>query len=168
MVDDHGRKRHAFRGLSVHTCVLRPHSRGTVRLASPDMRDDPVIDPNFFGDARDLQTLVRGVEISLRILQAPAMQPYAGAPVRPPAEQPGEVLAERIRAEAATIYHPVGTCRMGADEAAVLDPLLRVRGTEGLRVVDASVMPTLVSGNTAAPSAMIGERAAQLIRQSNR
>ncbi len=168
VVDDHGRRRHMFRGLSVHTCVLRPKSRGTVRLASADMRDDPVIDPNFFSDARDIETLKRGVALSLRILGAPAMKPYAGAPVRPPAEDTLGDLEERIRAEADTIYHPVGTCRMGADAAAVLDPLLRVRGTEGLRVVDASVMPTLVSGNTAAPSAMIGERAAQLIRQANR
>ena len=168
VVDDHGRKRHAFRGLSVHTCVLRPHSRGTVRLASADMRDEPVIDPNYFGDERDLNTLVQGVQQSLRILAAPAMQPYAGRPVRPPAEDAAADLIPRIRAEADTIYHPVGTCRMGGDDAAVLDPLLRVRGTDGLRVVDASVMPTLVSGNTAAPSAMIGERAAQLIRQSNR
>ncbi len=168
VVDDHGRRRHMFRGLSVHTCVLRPKSRGTVRLASADMRDDPVIDPNFFSDARDMATLKRGVAHSLRILASPAMQPYTGAPVRPPAEEALDDLEPRIRAEADTIYHPVGTCRMGGDDASVLDPLLRVRGTEGLRVVDASVMPTLVSGNTAAPSAMIGERAAQLIRQANR
>ncbi len=167
VVDDHGRRRHPFRGLGVHTCVLRPHSRGTVRLASADMRDDPVIDPNFFGDERDMRTMLRGLEATLRILAAPAMQPFAGSPVHPPAEEAGEGLIPRIRAHADTIYHPVGTCRMGGDEDAVLDPLLRVRGIESLRVVDASIMPTLVSGNTAAPAAMIGERAAQLIRQSN-
>ncbi len=132
------------------------------------MRDDPVIDPNFFGDPRDMETLKRGVAQSLRILGAPAMKMYAGVPVRPPAEESTDDLEPRIRAEADSIYHPVGTCRMGGDDASVLDPLLRVRGTEGLRVVDASVMPMLVSGNTAAPSAMIGERAAQLIRQANR
>ena len=168
VVDDHGRRRHMFRGLSLHTCVLRPRSRGTVRLADADMRSDPLIDPNYFADPDDLHLLVRGVSLALRILAAPAMQPYAGRPVHPPAEQPGESLIPRIRAGADTIYHPVGTCRMGSDERSVLDPLLRVRGVEALRVVDASIMPTLVSGNTAAPSAMIGERAAQLIRQSNR
>ncbi len=168
LVEDHGRRRRMFRGLSVHSCVLRPRSRGTVRLAGPDMRTPPLIDPNFFGDPDDMHTLVRGVGHSLRILAAPAMRPYAGTPIDEPPEEPGEALIPRIRAKADTIYHPVGTCRMGADERAVLDPLLRVRGTEGLRVVDASIMPTLVSGNTAAPSAMIGERAAQLIRQANR
>ena len=167
VVDDHGRRRHMFRGLSLHTCVLRPKSRGTVRLADPDMRSDPLIDPNFFADPADLELMVRGVRLALRILASPAMQPFAGVPVHPPAETETEDLAPRIRARADTIYHPVGTCRMGADDRAVLDPLLRVRGTEALRVVDASVMPALISGNTAAASAMIGERAAQLIRQSN-
>ena len=168
LVDDHGRRRNMFRGLSLHTCVLRPRSRGTVRLADADMRTDPLIDPNYFSDPEDLRLLVRGVGLALRILAAPAMQPYAGRPLRPPAEEAGDGLIPRIRAEADTIYHPVGTCRMGIDERAVLDPQLRVRGVEALRVADASIMPTLVSGNTAAPSAMIGERAAELIRQSNR
>jgi choline dehydrogenase-like flavoprotein len=167
IVDDHGRRSHMFRGLSLHTCVLRPKSRGTVRLANADMRSDPLIDPNFFADPQDMTTLKRGVSAALRILAAPAMQPYAGRPIRPPAETPDDDLEPRIRAEADTIYHPVGTCRMGSDENAVLDPLLRVRGVDALRVVDASVMPTLVSGNTAAPSAMIGERAARLIWQGN-
>jgi len=168
IVDDHGRTRHMFRGLSLHTCVLRPKSRGTVRLADVDMRTAPLIDPNYFDDPDDMAVMVRGVSAALRILQSPAMQPYTGRPVHPPPEEPGEALIPRIRRHADTIYHPVGTCRMGADERAVLDPQLRVRGVEGLRVVDASIMPALVSGNTAAPSAMIGERAAQLIRQANR
>jgi choline dehydrogenase-like flavoprotein len=168
IVDDHGRKRHGFRGYSVHTCVLRPKSRGTVRLASADMRAAPVIDPNYFADPDDMAVMLRGVELSLRILEAPAMRAFSARPVYPPAEQPGPELEARIRATADTIYHPVGTCRMGADEAAVLDPQLRVRGVEALRVVDASVMPTLISGNTAAPSAMIGEKAALLIRAANR
>ncbi len=167
LVDDHGRRRHMFRGLSIHTCVLRPKSRGTIRLADSDMRTAPLIDPNYFDDPDDMAVMLRGIGSALRILAAPAMQPYAGRPVKPPAEIADASLEPRIRAHADTIYHPVGTCRMGSDDRSVLDPQLRVRGVERLRVVDASIMPTLVSGNTAAPSAMIGERAAQLIRQSN-
>jgi choline dehydrogenase-like flavoprotein len=167
LVDDHGRKRHFARGYSVHTCVLRPYSRGTVRLASPDLRDPPVIDPRFLSDRRDLDTLVAGVSLSLRILRAPAMARYDGPAFYGTGQEEGEALIPLIRAHADTIYHPVGTCRMGGDEASVLDPQLRVRGVEGLRVVDASVMPTLISGNTQAPSGMIGERAADFIRASN-
>lgn len=168
LVDDHGRKMHFFRGFSVHTCVLRPYSRGTVRLGSAEMRTPPVIDPRFLSDARDLETLVRGVSLALKILRQPAMQRF-----NPRAMgdgngwEEGEALVPLIRAHADTIYHPVGTCRMGADQRAVLDPQLRVRGAEGLRVVDASIMPSLISGNTQAPSGMIGERAAEFILASN-
>ena len=167
VVDDHGRNRHFATGYSVHTCVLRPKSKGTVRLASPDMRVAPLIDPNFFADRDDLARMMRGVGLAYKILQAPAMAPYQGKPVYGSPFAEGAELEALIRAHADTIYHPVGTCRMGGDPRAVLDPMLRVRGTEGLRVVDASIMPTLISGNTAAPSAMIGERAAQFILQSN-
>jgi len=167
LVDDHGRKRHFARGYSIHTCVLRPYSRGTVRLASPDLRDPPLIDPRFLSDRRDMDTLVAGVSVALRILRAPAMAGYDGPAFHGTGKEEGEALIPLIRDHADTIYHPVGTCRMGGDEAAVLDPQLRVRGVEGLRVVDASVMPTLISGNTQAPSSMIGERAADFIRASN-
>jgi choline dehydrogenase-like flavoprotein len=167
LVDDHGRQRHFARGYSIHTCVLRPYSRGTVRLGSPDLREPPVIDPRFLSDRRDLDTLVAGVSLSLRILRAPAMAQYDGPAFYGTGQEEGEVLIPLIRAHADTIYHPVGTCRMGGDEASVLDPQLRVRGVEGLRVVDASVMPALISGNTQAPSGMIGERAADFIRASN-
>jgi choline dehydrogenase-like flavoprotein len=167
LVDDHGRKRHFARGYSIHTCVLRPYSRGTVRLASPDLRDPPLIDPRFLSDRRDMDTLVAGVSVALRILRAPAMAGYDGPAFHGTGKEEEEALIPLIRDHADTIYHPVGTCRMGGDEAAVLDPQLRVRGVEGLRVVDASVMPTLISGNTQAPSSMIGERAADFIRASN-
>jgi choline dehydrogenase-like flavoprotein len=167
IVDDHGRNRHFARGYSIHTCVLRPKSRGTVRLASPDMRDPPLIDPRFLTEPEDLDTLSAGVSLALRILRAPAMADYDGPAFNGTGKEEGEALIPLIRAHADTIYHPVGTCRMGADDRAVLDPQLRVRGVEGLRVVDASVMPTLISGNTQAPSAMIGERAADFIRASN-
>jgi choline dehydrogenase-like flavoprotein len=168
IVDDHGRKRHFTRGYSLHVCVLRPKSRGTVRLAGPDMAMAPLIDPQFLADPADMTTLMNGVLQGYKILQSPAMQPFAGKPMYGSMWAEGSELEGLIRAHSDTIYHPVGTCRMGGDERAVLDPQLRVRGTEGLRVVDASIMPTLISGNTQAPSAMIGERAAELIRQSNR
>jgi choline dehydrogenase-like flavoprotein len=167
IVDDHGRKRHFFRGYSVHICVLRPKSRGTVRLASADMRDAPLIDPRFLSDRDDLDRLMAGTRLAYKILHAPAMQKFDGPSVSGTGWEEGAALEARIRATSDTIYHPVGTCRMGGDGRAVLDPQLRVRGVEGLRVVDASVMPTLISGNTQAPSAMIGERAAEFIRQSN-
>ncbi len=167
IVDDHGRARHMFRGFSVHICVLRPKSRGTVRLAGPDMATPPLIDPRFLTAPEDMETLVRGVSLALRILRAPAMKPYDGAAIHGNGSEEDEALIPLIRAHADTIYHPVGTCRMGGDAGSVLDPQLRVRGVDGLRVVDASVMPTLISGNTQAPSSMIGERAAELIRESN-
>jgi choline dehydrogenase-like flavoprotein len=167
LVDDHGRKRHMARGYSVHTCVLRPKSRGTVRLASPDMRDAPLIDPAFLTAREDLDTLMAGVSIALRILRQPAMAGFDGPAFHGTGREEADALIPLIRAHADTIYHPVGTCRMGGDEGAVLDPQLRVRGVEGLRVVDASIMPTLISGNTQAPSAMIGERASDFIRASN-
>ena len=167
IVDDHGRNRHFARGYSLHTCVLRPYSRGTVRLATADTRDAPLIDPQFLSDPRDMDTLVAGISLAQAILRAPAMAQYDGPAFHGTGKEEGPDVIPLIRAHADTIYHPVGTCRMGADDAAVLDPQLRVRGVEGVRVVDASVMPSLVSGNTQAPSAMIGERAAAFIRASN-
>jgi choline dehydrogenase-like flavoprotein len=167
IVDDHGRKRHLTRGYSVHVCVLRPKSRGTVRLASPDMRVAPLIDPQFLAEPEDLQTLMNGVRQAYRVLRAPAWKPFEGRAIYGSNWADNAELEALIREHSDTIYHPVGTCRMGNDQNAVLDPQLRVRGTEGLRVVDASIMPTLISGNTQAPSAMIGERAAEFIRQSN-
>ncbi len=168
LVLDHGRKKVLARGLSVHTCVLRPKSRGTVRLANGDMRTAPVIDPNFLDHPDDLRVLIDGVGQSVKILQQAAMQPYAGPGFDGvTGRETGDALIPLIRAHSDTIYHPVGTCRMGKDDRAVLDPFLRVRGVEGLRVADASIMPSLISGNTQAPAAMIGERAADFIRQSN-
>lgn len=166
IVDHHSRHLHLARGLSLHVCALRPYSRGSVRLASPDIRRAPLIDPAFLADPRDMETLLAGAGIARRILAAPAFAHYAG-PAYHDAETTDEIrLREIIRAHADTIYHPVGTCRMGSDAAAVVDPQLRVRGVTGLRVADASIMPTLISGNTQAPCAMIGERAAEFIARS--
>ena len=149
--------------MSLHVCGLRPKSRGAVRLAGPDVATAPLIDPNFLADPEDLETLVRGAEIVQTILAQPALAPYRGRYIYGTGRDDRQALRALIRERADTIYHPVGSCRMGVDERAVVDPTLRVRGLEGLRVVDASIMPLLVSGNTQAPSAMIGEKAADMI-----
>jgi len=160
---DHNRKLHFATGMALHVCGLRPKSRGSVRLASPDIAEAPLIDPNFLSDPEDLETLVRGVEIVQTILAKPPLAPYCGRYIYGTGRDDPAALRTLIRRHADTIYHPVGTCRMGANERSVVDPALRVRGVEGLRVADASIMPRLVSGNTQAPSAMIGEMAADMI-----
>ena len=172
LVDDHNRKMHWGFGYSLHVCALRPFSRGTVALASGDARDAPLIDPRFFSDSRDLDLLVRGTQAMRKILSQAPLASQGGRELYTRADQSEAELRKTIVEHADTIYHPagadrvvdrVGTCRMGSDARAVVDPQLRVRGVEGLRVVDASVMPTLVGGNTNAPSVMIGERAADFI-----
>jgi choline dehydrogenase-like flavoprotein len=163
IVDDHNRKIHFTTGMSLHVCVLRPKSRGEVRLAGADVALAPIIDPKFLSDPEDLETLVRGAEIVQTILAQSALAPYGGQHIYGTGHDDRTRLSQLIRERADTIYHPVGTCRMGADERSVVDRQLRVRGVEGLRVADASIMPLLVSGNTQAPSAMIGEKAADLI-----
>lgn len=164
LVDDHGRKKHFGGGLSCHVCVLRPRSRGSVRLGSGDPHAPPAIDPGFLSDEDDLRRLMKGARLVERIFAAPALKNVLGERLYLEDGASDEALEEDIRARADTIYHPVGTCRMGNDDDAVVDPYLRVRGVEGLRVVDASVMPLLISGNTNAPSIMIGERAADFIK----
>lgn len=166
LVDDHGRKKHLGAGYSCHVCVLRPKSRGSVRLSGPDPLAAPLIDPNFLADEDDLTRLVKGARIVLRILDAPAFGGLDGEQLYLERGADEDALVADIRARSDTIYHPVGTCRMGADAGAVVDPLLRVNKVAGLRVADASIMPALVGGNTNAPSIMIGEKAADLIRRS--
>ncbi|HTJ93664.1 MAG TPA: GMC oxidoreductase, partial [Pararobbsia sp.] len=159
LVDKHGRRLHYGAGYSLHVCALRPHSRGTVGIASHDTREAPVIDPGFLSDARDADVLLRGVKAARRILAAPALARHGGRELGTHDLHSDAELMAAIRANAETIYHPVGTCRMGSDALAVVDPDLRVRGIDGLRVIDASIMPTLVGGNTNAPTIMIAERA---------
>ncbi|AIU27737.1 GMC family oxidoreductase [Pandoraea pnomenusa] len=161
--DNHNRRLHLPRGLSLHACVLRPRSRGRVTLASADMRDAPRIDPAFLQAQEDVDTLLRGVRVIRRILAAPSLARFGGRELHTRGVESDEALTALIRERADTIYHPVGTCRMGSDATSVVDPALRVRGVEGLRVVDASIMPTLIGGNTNAPSIMIGEKAADLM-----
>jgi choline dehydrogenase-like flavoprotein len=167
MVDDHVRKMHWGHGYSCHVCVLRPHSRGTVRLASADPSAAPLIDPAFLSDPRDLETLRKGARMMAEIMAAPAFDRYRGPELYAAGNSDAELDAA-IRARADTIYHPVGTCRMGSDADAVVDPDLRLKGIEGLRVVDASVMPRLIGGNTNAPVIMMAEKIAASIRSELR
>lgn len=167
IVDDHNRRLHFTTGAALHVCALRPESRGRVGIASADVRDAPVIDPAFLSAPGDMEILLRGARIARRILAAPALAPYGAKPVHGTGAEDDEALRDLIRARADTIYHPVGTCRMGADADAVVDPRLRVKGVSGLRVADAAIMPRLVSGNTQAPCAMIGEKAADMILEDN-
>jgi len=162
-LEDHGRAKVTAHGYSCHVCVLRPESHGTVRLASTDARTPPLIDPKFLSDPRDLELLKKGVWATYRILEAPPMTKHQGRDRNPVDKGDDETLERLIRARSDTIYHPVGTARMGSDADAVCDPRLRVRGVEGLYIADASIMPKLISGNTNAPSIMIGERCAEFI-----
>ena len=167
MLDDHGRRRLAGDGYTLHACFLRPRSRGRVSLVSASGADKVRIEANYLSDPDgfDLKMMVECAKISREILAQKAFDAYRGAPIFPARDDLDEAgLIAFIRAKAETIYHPIGTCRMGSDEASVVDTHLRVRGVDGLRVVDASVMPTLIGGNTNAPTMMIAERAADLIR----
>jgi choline dehydrogenase len=166
-LDDHGRHQMPGYGYTLHACYLRPHSRGRLRLASANPADKVRIEANYLSDAegRDWQMMLECVRLSREIFAQPAFAPYRGEELFPGEGVRDEAgLREFIARKAESIYHPVGTCRMGEDAEAVVDPQLRVRGVQGLRVVDASVMPKLVGGNTNAPTIMIAERAADLIR----
>jgi choline dehydrogenase len=146
-------------------CVLlRPESRGHVRIKSADPREAPAIDPNYLATQRDRETIVAGVKAMRRIFQAPAMARHIAEEIEPgPQCVSDDEMLDFVRRRGSTTYHPVGTCRMGQDQKAVVDERLRVRGIAGLRVVDASIMPAVVSGNTNAAAIMIGEKGADMI-----
>jgi choline dehydrogenase-like flavoprotein len=164
LADNHSRTRHLGHGFTCHVCLLRPKSRGLVSLQSSDPTAAPKIDPRFFEDPDDLDVMVKGFRLTRRILDAPALAGVRARDLYAEEIETEEDIRRSLRERCDTIYHPVGTCKMGVDELAVVDPALRVRGLEGLRVADASIIPTLVGGNTNAPSIMIGEKAADLIR----
>ncbi|MEY4357919.1 MAG: hypothetical protein RL469_1245 [Pseudomonadota bacterium] len=163
-LDDHGRNRMPGHGYTLHACILRPLSRGHIGLRSDSTGDAPRIFANYLRERADLDTLVEAVQMSRDLLAARAFDRWRGAEIYPGdgVRSDADIIGA-IRAKAETVYHPVGTCRMGADEASVVDSQLRVRGVAGLRVVDASVMPKIVGGNTNAPTIMIAEKAADLL-----
>lgn len=166
---DHGRKFLLGYGCTLHVCQLRPKSRGYIGLKSPDPLADPLIHANYLDHPDDVKELVAGVKLTRRILAAPAFKSMNGGEVEPGAQvQSDEDILDDIRKRSETIYHPIGTCKMGRDPMAVVDTQLRVIGIQGLRVADASIMPTLIGGNTNAPTMVIGERAARMMLASRK
>jgi choline dehydrogenase len=159
-----------FPGFGIGTFMLRPESRGSVHIRSSDPAEAPAIVANYLSDERDRRTSVAALRLARRVADQPALKALIVREVRPgPDKQSDEELIEHIARQGATSYHPIGTCRMGNDRMAVVDPELRVHGVRSLRVADASIMPTMVSSNTNAPSFMIGERCAEFaIRELRR
>ena len=167
--DKMGERLHSFSGFSASVCQLRPESRGSLRIRSADPTMAPEIRINYLSTEVDRIANVEGLKVLRRILQAPALRPYVMQEVDPGAKvSTDEELLNYCRARGSTIYHPTSTCRMGSDPLAVVDQSLRVRGLEGLRVVDGSIMPDLVSGNTNAAIIMIAEKASDMILQDSR
>jgi choline dehydrogenase len=160
---------HPWSGFTMSVCQLRPQSRGTVRIRSKDPLQAPAMQPNYLSTELDRGCAIAGIKLARALASTAAMKPYVAEEYRPGASaKADEDLLEFVRNYGATIFHPSGTCKMGVDEMAVVDPQLRVRGVENLRIVDCSIMPTLVSGNTHAPAVMIAEKASDLIIDGRR
>lgn len=162
--DEPGKGLHKYSAFTASVCQLRPESRGRLVIKSADPRQAPAIHPNYLATEKDCAVTVGGVKLARRLAETPPLRNFVKSELLPGADvQTDEGLLDFARHHSATIYHPVGTCKMGADPMAVVDAQLRVIGLEGLRVVDASIMPALVSGNTNAPTIMIGEKASDMI-----
>ena len=162
-----GEPLHTFPAITVSVCNLRPQSRGSVHIESTDLSRQPRIQPNYLSTGADREIAVRSVQQARQIMTAKALQRYRPEEILPgPQVSTEDDLLRGIGDIATTIFHPVGTCRMGVDDGAVVAPDLRLKGLDGLRVVDASIMPTIVSGNTASPTVMIAEKAADMIRRT--
>jgi len=167
--DSPGEGLHPFSAITASVCQLRPESRGSIHIQSPDADVHPLIVPNYLSTDLDCQTAVESLRFTRGIMQTSAMKDHIAEELLPDsAASSDEAILDQARNIANTIYHPTSTCRMGPDNQSVLDPRLRVRGVDGLRVVDASVMPEIVSGNTNAPTIMIGERASDMILEDRK
>jgi choline dehydrogenase len=168
-VENIGEKLHPFSGVTGVCTLLRPESRGWVRIKSADPREAPAIHPNYLAAQRDRDAMVAGMRALRRIIRSPAMARHVAEEVEPgPACASDEDILDYVRRRGSTVYHPVSTCRMGQDDKAVVDERLRVRGFAGLRVIDASIMPAVVSGNTNAATIMIAEKGADMVLQDAR
>jgi len=167
--DKMGENLHSFSGFTASVCQLRPESRGSLRIKSADPTVPPAIHINYLATETDRRAFIDGLKILRKILAAPALKSYCAGEVYPGSNVTSdEDLLEFCRQTGSTVYHPTSTCRMGNDPLAVVDQRLRLRGIEGLRVVDASIMPDLMSGNTNAPTIMIAEKASDMILQDKR
>ena len=156
-------------GATVAVCPVRPQSRGSIMARSADPNESPAIKPNYLSAHDDLRVLNEGVRHARKVFAAPSMARYSSGEILPGAHINDDAgIEEFARAQGTTLYHPVGTCQMGEGIAAVVDSRLRVHGIEGLRVVDASVMPSVTTGNTNAPTIMIGEKAATMIVEDSK
>lgn len=164
MLDDHARKLHLGHGYSCHVCLLRPKSIGELRLASADPLKAPLINPRFLEHPDDLEDMLKAFKLTRQLMDAPALKSMRSSELYTAEVHNDDEIRAALRQYSDSVYHPVGTCKMGVDSMAVVDPQLRVHGLQGLRVVDASIMPTLIGGNTNAASIMIGEKAADFIR----
>ena len=170
-LDKFGTPLHKYNAITPSVCNLRPSSRGTVSLKSADPHDAPVIAPNYLSTQEDLDVAVAGLRFTRDIMAAPALAPFNPRELKPGPHITTEEELQRAAGDlGTTIFHPVGTCKMGPahDNQAVVDDHLRVHGVAGLRVIDASIMPTITSGNTNAPTVMIAERGADFIRKDYR
>ena len=165
-MDDHGRNHKMLftYGVSLHVCLLRPKSRGTVTLYSNKISQSPCIQLNLLAHQDDIDTMIKGVKIAKKILSTPPLSSSHVKHILPDENcSTDQDIHQFLKTKCNTIYHPVGTCKMGQDELSVVDQQLKVRGIKQLRVVDASIMPTLISGNTNAPAMMIAAKAADMI-----
>lgn len=165
LVDNHARTMHLGHGISCHVCLLNPKSRGSIKISGPSIDDPLLIDPDFYGDESDLEEMVKGFKMTKKLMESSVFQSITKQDLFTSNVHTDEEIREVLRDRSDTVYHPVGSCKMGVDDMAVVDARLRVYGIQNLRVVDASIMPKVVNGNTNAPSIMIAEKAVDMIRQ---